>query len=185
MKLFFVFFHLREIGDYNEKVIHVNYYYFYLELTWFLRGKNWGYNGQDILQKTKRGKESQKKLENLGKSKRQQIEAMQNDMKKLQTELASPALNDETRRKKNRELEDQKISYNRIVQDAQKDFQAQQQKEMMALYKEIMPLIQQVGKSKGFSLILDLSSSGVAYFDETLDITAEVIKTIDVKFPGK
>ncbi len=142
-------------------------------------------NGQDILLKTNRGKVSQKKLENLGKSKRQQIEAMQNDMKKLQTELASPALNDETRRKKNRELEDQKISYNRIVQDAQKDFQAQQQKEMMAVYKEIMPLIKQVGKSKGFTLILDLSSTGVAYFDETIDITTEVIKAIDAKFPGK
>lgn len=142
-------------------------------------------NGQDILLKTNRGKVSQKKLENLGKSKRQQIQAMQNDMKKLQTELASPALNDEARRKKNRELEDRKVSYNRIVQDAQKDFQAQQQKEMMALYKEIMPLIQQVGKSKGFTLILDLSSTGVAYFDETIDITAEVIKAIDAKFPGK
>ena len=142
-------------------------------------------NGQDILQKTKRGKKSQKKLENLGKSKRPQIEAMQNDIKKLQTELASPALNDETMRKKNRELEDQKIVYNRIVQDAQKDFQTQQQKEMMALYKEIMPLIQQVGKSKGFTLILDLSSTGVAYFDETIDITVEVIKAIDTKFPGK
>ena len=142
-------------------------------------------NGQDILLKTNRGKVSQKKLENLGKSKRQQIEAMQNDMKKLQTELASPALNDEAKRKKNRELEDRKVSYNRIVQDAQKDFQAQQQKEMMALYKEIMPLIQQVGKSKGFTLILDLSSTGIAYFDETIDITAEVIKAIDAKFPGK
>jgi outer membrane protein len=142
-------------------------------------------NGQDILQKTKRGKESQRKLENLGKSKRQQIEAMQNDLKKLQTELASPALNDETKRKKNRELEDQKINYDRIVQDAQKDFQEQQQKEMMALYKEIMPLIQQVGKSKGFSLILDLTTAGVAYFDEAIDITEEVIIAVDAKFPGK
>ncbi len=142
-------------------------------------------NGEEIIQKTKKGKLIQERLEQLRNSKREKIEAMQNEIKKLQKELTSPALNSETQRKKNRELEDKKINHDRFLQDAQNEIQLQSQKEMITLYKEIMPLIHQIGKSKGFTLILDLTTAGVAYFDETIDITEEVVKVVDAKFPGK
>jgi outer membrane protein len=142
-------------------------------------------NAQDIIQKTKKGQQIQKKLEELGNSKRMEIETKQKELEKLQKELASPALNENTRTRKNREFEDKKINFNRLVKDIQKTLQEQQQKELMALYDEIMPLIQEIGKSKGFTLILDLANSGVAYFDQTIDITEDVIKAVDAKFPGK
>lgn len=140
-------------------------------------------NGQDVIQKTKRGQSIRTRLENLGKAKQTQIENLEKDIVALQKDLNSPALNAETKEKKGRELEDKKISYQRVVQDAQKEFQAQQQKEMMTMYNEIMPLIQELGKAKGFSLILDVASSGIAYFDPSIDITNDVIKAVDAKFP--
>lgn len=140
-------------------------------------------NGQDVIQKTKRGQSIRTRLENLGKAKQTQIENLEKDIVALQKDLNSPALNTETKEKKGRELEDKKISYQRVVQDAQKEFQAQQQKEMMTMYNEIMPLIQELGKAKGFSLILDVASSGIAYFDPSIDITNDVIKAVDAKFP--
>jgi outer membrane protein len=140
-------------------------------------------SGQDVLQKTKKGQSIRTKLENLGKAKQTQIENLEKEIVALQKDLSSPALNTETKEKKSRELEDKKISYQRVVQDAQKEFQAQQQKEMMTMYNEIMPLIQDLGKSKGFTLILDVASSGIAYFDPSIDITNDVIKAVDAKFP--
>lgn len=142
-------------------------------------------NGEEIILKTKKGKLIKERLDQLRNSKRQKIDTMQNEIKKLQKALTSPALNGETQRKKNRELEDKKTNYDRFLQDAQNEFQQQSQKEMVTLYKEIMPLIHQVGKSKGFTLILDLTNAGIAYFDETIDITEEVIIAVDAKFPGK
>jgi outer membrane protein len=45
--------------------------------------------------------------------------------------------------------------------------------------EEVLPIIETVAKERGFKLVLDLSISGVAYFDNTLDITDEVIKRYD------
>jgi outer membrane protein len=142
-------------------------------------------NAQEIIEKTKKGKEVQVKLENLQKQKQQQLEGMQKTIKQLQKELESPALNRDTREKKTRELEDKRIDYNRFIQDTQKEMQVRSQQELLALQKEIMPLIQQIGKAKGFTIIFDMTSSGIAYFDETIDVTAEVVKAVDAKFPGK
>jgi outer membrane protein len=142
-------------------------------------------NAQDIIAKTKKGNEVQKKLEGLQNDSQQKVESLENDIKQLQKDLASPALNNDTREKKTREMEDKRISYNRLVQDAQKTIQEESQKELMALQREIMPLIQQIGETKGFTLILDMASSGIAYFDKTIDITDEVVKAVDAKFPGK
>jgi Skp family chaperone for outer membrane proteins len=30
-----------------------------------------------------------------------------------------------------------------------------------------------------------MAGTGIAYFDQSIDITAEVIKAVDAKFPGK
>lgn len=140
-------------------------------------------NAQEVIQKTKKGNAIQNKLEGLQKKKQQEIEGLKQSIEKLQKELASPALNQDTREKKTREMEDLRIRFNRVLQDAQKELQQKSQEEMMKLYKEIMPLIRELGKAQGFTLILDWGSAGIAYFDETIDITAEVIKVVDAKFP--
>lgn len=142
-------------------------------------------NAQEIIEKTQKGKKVQAKLENLQKQKQQQLEDMQKMIVQLQKDLESPALNRDTREKKTRELEDKRIDYNRFIQDTQKEMQAKSQQELLTLQKEIMPLIQQIGKAKGFSIIFDMTSSGIAYFDETIDVTDEVVKAVDAKFPGK
>lgn len=142
-------------------------------------------NAQDIVQKTKKGLAVQQKLENLQKSKQQRLENLQNELKQLQKDLASPALNADTREKKKREFEDKQIQYNRHLQDAQKEMTQATQKELADLQEEIMPLIQEIGKSKGFTLILDMAGSGIAYFDQTIDITNDVVKAVDAKFPTK
>ncbi len=141
-------------------------------------------NAQDIIAKTKKGMSVQKKLENLQVSKRKDIEVLENVLKKLQSDIASPALNADTREKKTREFQDKQVQYKRMIQDAQKVMNEANQKELAALQKEIMPLIQELGKSKGFTLILDMTGSGIAYYDPAIDITADVIKAVDAKFPG-
>ncbi len=142
-------------------------------------------NAQEIMEKTKKGSQVQKKLANLQNSKRKILQTKQQELEKLEKELNSPALNADTRAKKTRQIQDKRIELQRMVEDAQKVMQQETKKELFALQKEIMPLIQEIGRSKGFTLILDMTSSGIAYFDQTIDITAEVIKVVDAKFPGK
>ncbi|MEN8221986.1 MAG: OmpH family outer membrane protein [Acidobacteriota bacterium] len=142
-------------------------------------------NAQKVIASTKRGKEIQAKLENYGKSKQKKVEVMQAEIKKLEASLQSPALNESTREKKTLELQTKKTNLKRYYEDTQKELRRKYQTEMQTLQKEVMPIIDKIGKSKGFTLVFDLSIAGISYFDKTIDITEIVIKEIDSIYKTK
>jgi outer membrane protein len=140
-------------------------------------------NAQEILQKTKKGIEIQKRLEGLQQKKQTQLQTMQDTIKKLEKEVLSPALNQETREKKSLDLQTKRKNLKRFIEDAQNEIQRESQKELVELEKAVMPLIDQIGKSKGFTIVFDITRPGIVYFDQAIDITAEVIKAFDAKYP--
>jgi len=139
-------------------------------------------NAQQVIMNTKKGKEVTSRLEKLGQGKQKKVESMRSVIKKLETELASPALNTQTRESKSIQLQRKKTDLKRYIEDAQKEMQLKSQKELNILRKDIMPVIEKIGKEKGFTIILDLSTAGIAYFDKTVDITKEVISSYDQKY---
>ncbi len=139
-------------------------------------------NAQKVIMSTKRGQQIQKKLENIGKSKQQKAQTMQVQIKNLEKALQSPALNNASREKKTLELQAKKTNLKRYVEDTQKELRRNYQKEMQILQTEVMPIIDRIGKSKGFTVIFDLSIAGISYFEKTIDITNQVIKEIDAQF---
>lgn len=138
-------------------------------------------NAQDIIQKTKRGIRIQQKMDAWQKQKGQELQTIQEEIKKLETELQSPALNNDAREKKNSEMQAKRTTLKRKYEDAQRDFEKESTKELEALEKELVPLIEELGKSKGFTIIFDRSRGGIVYSDASIDITDEFIKTIDEK----
>jgi outer membrane protein len=138
-------------------------------------------NPQKIMDNTKKGLEVQKRLQKLQGEKQKQGQAMQEEIKKLEKDLLSPALNNEARQKKTVELQEKQKALRRFAEDARNEFTQAYQKELAALEKEILPLIENLGKQKGFTVIFDVTTTGIAYFDQTIDITDEVIKAIDTK----
>jgi outer membrane protein len=140
-------------------------------------------NAQEILVKTKKGIEIQKRLEQLQDKKQQELQGMQEEIKKLEKEVSSPALNEDTREKKTNDLQSKRKDLKRFMEDAQNEMQQATQKELVELEKAVMPLIDQIGKSKGFTIIFDITRPGIVYFDQAIDITAEVISAFDTKFP--
>jgi len=139
-------------------------------------------NPQKVVSETIRGKQVKAKLEKLGDEKQVKIKGMEDEIKQLEKDLMSPALNTDTKEKKAMDLQNKRTNLKRYVEDAQKDFQGQYQREMATLYKEIMPIIEKIGAAKGFTIIFDLSNSGISYFDKTIDVTNEVIKAYDQKY---
>ena len=138
-------------------------------------------NAQELLAKTKKGIEIQKRLEQLQGKKQNEMQAMQDQIKKLEKEVLSPALNQETREKKGLELQTKRKNLKRFIEDAQNEIQRASKRELVELENAVMPLIDQIGKSKGFTIIFDITRPGIVYFDQAIDITAEVIKAFDAK----
>jgi len=136
-------------------------------------------NGQKLIEGTKKGRAIADRLEKLGKQKQEKLNTMQAEIKRLEKELMSPALNDETKEKKALELQNTRTAAKRFVEDSQREMQIKSEQEMNTLKAEIQPIIQQVGKTKGLAVILEITA--VAYYDPSVDITDDIIKIMDSK----
>jgi outer membrane protein len=141
-------------------------------------------NPQVVLQNSTKGKEVIERLRSLNLSKQKKYESMQKEIDNLEKEVLSPALNQDTRDKKNMDLQNKRIDIKRFAEDAQKESMAVQQKEFENLQRELMPIIEKIAKGAGFSLVLDLNTAGVTYFEPAIDITDQVIKAYDAQAPG-
>jgi len=141
-------------------------------------------NPQGVLQNSVKGKEVIERLRSLNMSKQKKYEAMQKEIEALEKEVISPALNPDTRDKKNMDLQNKRIEIKRFAEDAQKDSMSMQQKEFESLQRELMPIIEKIAKGAGFSLVLDLNTAGVTYFEPAIDITDQVIKAYDAQVPS-
>lgn len=140
-------------------------------------------NAQKLVEESKKGKEIAEKFEKMKNEKESQFNAMQNEAVKLEKELLSPALNNETREKKSIDLQNKKTELKRFAEDSQQDLQLNLDKELNILKNEIKPIIDQLGKEGGFTIILEVPA--VAYYDPTADITTEIIKILDSKYVPK
>jgi len=138
-------------------------------------------NAQEVLMKTKAGAKVQKKLEELQGKKQAELQVKQNEIKQLEKDLMSPALNNDTRAKKTDDLTAKRTDLKRFYEDAQREVQRESAKELAALENEIMPLINKIGKEKGYTAIFDRDRSGLVYYDPAADITQEIIKALDSK----
>jgi len=136
-------------------------------------------NPQEVLQNSLKGKKAIERLKSLQISKQKRYEAMQKEIEALEKETMSPALNQDARDKKTLDLQNKRVEIKRFTEDAQKESMAAQQKEFESIQRDLMPLIEKIAKADGFSLILDLNTAGVTYFEPAIDITEKVVKAYD------
>jgi len=138
-------------------------------------------NPQLVLQNSVKGKEVIERLRSLNMTKQKKYESMQKDIDTLEKEILSPALNQESRDRKTADLQNKRIDIKRFAEDAQKESMAMQQKEFESLQRELMPLIEKIAKGEGYSVVLDLNTAGVTFFEPAIDITDKVIKAYDAQ----
>ena len=138
-------------------------------------------NPQVVLQDSVKGKEAIGRLQALTVTKQKKYESLQKAIEALEKEVLSPALNAETRDRKTQDLANKRTEIKRFAEDAQKESMAAQQKEFEAIQKDLMPIIEKVAKENGFSLVLDLNTAGVTFFDPAIDLTEKVVKSYDAQ----
>ncbi len=130
---------------------------------------------------TARGREAEKNLNELAAKRQGELAPKQEEIRSLGAELESqryvltPDAIEERRLvlvKKQRDLE-------REVQAAQEELQIEERKMLSPLVKQFGETLQEIGKDKEFSLILDRSSQGILYLDDALDITELVVDRLN------
>jgi Skp family chaperone for outer membrane proteins len=126
------------------------------------------------------GKEAYGRLQKLQAQKKDDLDKVEKEARDLVQKLSDqgssmPADKLEALQK---QADDKQKAWKRMQEDAQKDLQEAERKEMAALESRIGPIVKDFFKEKRFAVVLD-SRAGIMYADEAVNVTDEVLKRIN------
>jgi outer membrane protein len=133
---------------------------------------------QRVVTESDPGKEALQKLKLLQDKKIDEGRALQQNLTSLQDQMAKQrfTLSEERLADLNKQLEDGQIALQRFQDDAERELDEARRRELGGLEGRIIPVINQIGAERGFTLIFNKFQSGLVYADETVDITDDVIR---------
>jgi outer membrane protein len=125
-------------------------------------------------------KKLQEQRENELRAKAQELKDLQGKISDGRLSLAQDKLADMSK-----QLEEKDISLRRAQDDATRELNKKRDEMLAAIDERVMPVINQVGKDLGYTLIFRKFESGLIYADEAIDITGTVIQRLDAAAAGK
>lgn len=154
----------------------------------FAQGKIGVIQVQSAIVGTKEGQKAAGDLETKMTPKRKELEAKQADLRKLQDSLqkGGSVMNEQAKAQLAREIDGKNKDYQRSLEDAQAEFQAEQDRILNDLGGKLMAVIGKYAKDNGYSIVIDVSNpqTPVMYASDTIDITKEVIDLYDKNAPA-
>ncbi len=112
--------------------------------------------------------------------KKKSLEKKKEDLEKQQS-----LLSEDVRNQKEEELRQNLKDLKRYASDKEDEFQRKGSELMKKILKELNEIVQNIGKEKGYTAILERSQGGVVYFDPAYDITDQVTEVYDKHHQGK
>ncbi|MCF6237668.1 MAG: OmpH family outer membrane protein [Candidatus Marinimicrobia bacterium] len=112
-----------------------------------------------------------------------EVQQRQEELKKLKEDLEKQAmlLSEEARNTKERNYQQKVKDYQRFTKDIQETLQQTDADLTRKILEKILKVVKEVGKSEGYSIVLEKTESSLVYADESMDITDEVIKAFDTQ----
>ncbi|HTG36453.1 MAG TPA: OmpH family outer membrane protein [Thermoanaerobaculia bacterium] len=142
---------------------------------------------EKILLSSVAGKKVVADLKRLQEQREKEIGARAAELKDLQTKindgrlsLAQDKLTDLSK-----QYEEKEIAIRRAQDDATRELNKKRDEMLAQIDQRVMPVINQVGKDLGYTLIFRKFESGLIYADEAIDITSVVIQRLDTAAQGK
>ncbi len=135
-------------------------------------------NMQQVVRGSKAGKDAMAKLQKKFEKVQKSLKAKQDKLKKLKKEFDQKAslMNEESRIKKQRQLQRKFAEYKQDEEDAKVEMQQEEAKLMEPIVKKLEKVVAKIGKEEKFTLILEKNMPGMYYISPNIDITQKVIK---------
>jgi outer membrane protein len=126
------------------------------------------------LYETPAGKRASEAFEKTRKSKQSELDGKQKDLQKYAAELDKQAtvLKPEVLREKKADLEKRFVELQQLYVKLERDLAGERAKLIQDLLKKASPIIQEIAKGEGVSLVVD--QSAVLWADSSLDLTAKL-----------
>lgn len=132
---------------------------------------------QRIVQDSAMGKESLARVQKAQTGKQEELVRRQKELRDLEQKIQeqNKTLSEEALEKLQKDYQTKALDLKRFQDDAQRELEELQRRELGELEKKVMPVIQQVSKDEGYLLVFNKFQSGLLYADDTVDLTDKVI----------
>jgi outer membrane protein len=140
---------------------------------------------EKILVTSQTGKKALAELKKLQEQREGEIRNKAQELKDLQTKINEGRLSlaQDKLAEMQKQYEDKEIALRRFQDDATRELNKKRDEILAQIDQQVMPVINQVGKEMGFTLIFRKFESGLIYADETVDITNTIIQRLDAATP--
>lgn len=145
---------------------------------------------QDVLAESKVGQDAQKVLENEVQKFQNKFKKDQDDLEALRIEIEKKGSvwSDEIRQGKERDYQKKMREYKLKTEDAQFELKQLEKKEMEPILKVLHEVINEIGKTKNYTMIIEntrkglRSRIGLLYAADEIDISKDVRVMLDKKY---
>ena len=137
-------------------------------------------NSQRLALESAPGKEAYGRLKKLSDQKKEELDKLEKDARDLVQKLndQGQSMPADKREALEKQADDKQKTWKRMQEDAQRDLQEAERKEMTALENRIGPVVNDYFKEKKYAIVLD-SRAGIVYRDDLIDVTDDVLKRIN------
>lgn len=144
-------------------------------------------NMQTIIQNSNAGKKAAEDFKKLFARKQESIKTMENEVKKLKDELdkQGAVMTAAVRGDKEAAYQRKMRDYQILVDDTNKELQKRDQEYSQQLIPEILKVVRTIAEKEKYTLILDVSTMPLPYFDKAGDISRKVIEDFNKAQVGK
>ena len=131
-----------------------------------------------IVQESAVGKESLARIQKISTAKQEDLTKRQTELRDLEKRIQEQgkSLSEEAMEKLQKDYQAKALDLKRFQDDAQRELEELQRKELTELEKKVLPVIEAVSKELGYTLVFNKFQSGLLHADDAVDITAAVIQ---------
>lgn len=142
---------------------------------------------EKILLTSNTGKKALADLKKLQEQKEGEARTKQQEIKDLQAKITDGRLSlaQDKLTEMEKQLEERVIALRRFQEDANNELTKMRDRILAQIDQKVMPVINQIGKEAGYTLIFRKFESGLIYADEAVDITNAIIQRLDAAAPAQ
>jgi outer membrane protein len=141
---------------------------------------------QRALNEVEEGKSAKALLQRDFAEKQKQLDGKKTEFEKLQGdfEKQSVVMSEQARRDKAQDLDRRARELQALFVNLQKDLSEREREAMRGIFDRMNAIVQGIAEADGFTYVLEKGSGGIIYAPASLDLTNELIRKYNAKYPG-
>jgi len=142
---------------------------------------------QRCLNESRMGKKYKAEFTAEADRRKAELEKEEADLKALREEIEKQGLvlSETARAEKEREYKERLAAFKAKFQESQQALQRKDQELTRRILRDLQKVVQKLGETEGYTLILERQEGGVLFMPKAIDITDEVIRRYDEGLPAE